>query len=575
MNEAEILIKNGTVYDPINGIKGERVDVALKDGKIVGPDCVDQRSATVIDAKGKAVMPGGIDLHSHIAGPKLNAGRIMRPEDHYKTFMRAIPGVRRSGSGKTTPSTSLIGYKYARMGWTTVFEPATPPLETRHTHEELDDIPLLDKGCFPLLDSNWFVLDFLQNKDYEKCAAFVAFLMDAIKGYAIKIVDPGSAEAWAKGGSIGGLDDTVPGYSISPREIIEGLHRVNQILRLPHPIHVHCNRLGYPGNYETTIQTMDTLSGSGSGDSGAQPAIHVTHCQFTGYAGWSWDTLNTGAGEIARYVNSHKHVTLDLGQVIFGDATTMTADAPFEYVLYHMMRGKWSSTDIEAEAASGIVPYKYKKKNYVNAIQFCIGLELALLIEDPWRVIPTTDHPNAGPFTKYPEMLAWLMSKKAREDILAECSKKAVKRAILPTIAREYSLYDVAITTRAAPAKLLGLKNKGSLGIGADADVAIYDLDPDTVDLSKDYVRIVKAFRRAAYTIKDGEIVVRDGEVLKHAYGKTYYVRPSVPDELLKSTMDEIRPKFKDFYSINLENYSIGIHELRRAETISVEAKVG
>jgi formylmethanofuran dehydrogenase subunit A len=51
---------------------------------------------------------------------------------------------------------------------------------------------------------------------------------------------------------------------------------------------------------------------------------------------------------------------------------------------------------------AGIVPYKYKKRSYVNTIQWAIGLEVALLTGDPWRVIPTTDHPNAGPFKDYP-----------------------------------------------------------------------------------------------------------------------------------------------------------------------------
>ena len=31
----ELLIKNGFVYDPINGINGEKMDIAIKDRKIV------------------------------------------------------------------------------------------------------------------------------------------------------------------------------------------------------------------------------------------------------------------------------------------------------------------------------------------------------------------------------------------------------------------------------------------------------------------------------------------------------------------------------------------------------------
>ncbi|RLI05366.1 formylmethanofuran dehydrogenase subunit A [Candidatus Bathyarchaeota archaeon] len=568
----EYLIKNGFVYDPINGIKGEKMDIAVKDGKIVSTTSLSS-DAKVVDANGMVVMPGGIDIHSHIAGPKVNAGRIMRPEDHYKVYMRMIPKVRRPGTGKTTPSTNIIGYKYARMGWTTVFEPATPPLETRHTHEELDDIPILDKGCFPLLDSNWFVLDYLQNKEYEKCAAFVGWIMNAMKGYAVKIVDPGVAEAWSRGGGIGlSLDDQIPGYNLTPREIIRGLCRVNSMLKLPHPIHVHCNRLGFPGNYTCTLDTMDAVSDLGLNQD--SPIIHITHVQFTGYSGESWTSLGSGGEEIAKYVNNHKHVSLDLGQIVFGDATTMTADAPFEFVLHHLAPGRWTSTDVEAETSAGIVPYRYKKKNFVNTVQWCIGLEVALLVKDPWRIFPTTDHPNAGPFTSYPTVISWLMSKKAREKMFEQINRRGLRRTVLPSLDREYDLYEIAIITRAAGAKILGLPGKGHLGIGADADIAIYNINPEKIDLSKDYETLVKALKRAAYTFKNGEMIVKDGEILRHTYGETYYVKPKIPEDLLKATLEEVGKKFKEWYSISFENYVIGDHELRAIKPVSVKTSL-
>jgi len=558
----QILIRNGVVYDPLNNVKGERMDIAIKDGKIVSDEELDLKKAKVIDAEGRLVMAGGIDLHSHIAGPKVNAGRVMRPEDHYKAFMKLIPGVRRSGTGRTTPSTNVIGYKYARMGWTTVFEPATPPLETRHTHEELDDVPVIDKGCFPLFDSNLLVLDYVERRDYEKLAALVAWIMEATKGWAVKLVDPGVAEAWAWGRGVGlNLDDLIPGRNTTPREIVRALCRANEALKLPHPIHVHCNRLGFPGNYEVTIKTMDAVSDLYTGQ--GRPIIHITHVQFTGYAGTTWANLDTGADDIAKYVNAHKHVSLDLGQVVFGDATTMTADAPFEFVLYHLARTKWTGGEVEGEAASGIVPYRYKRSNYVNSIQWCIGLEVALLVKDPWRVFPTTDHPNAGPFTRYPQLLAWLMSRKAREEELSKMNRRAVKKAILPTIDREYDFYEVAVCTRAAQAKILGLPNKGHLGVGADADVAIYDVKPLELDPSRQPEAVVKAFKRAYYTIKGGEVVVKDGEVVKHIYGSTFYLKPKVERDLLKTMMGEVEPKFKSWYSVSLSNYVIEERELR------------
>ncbi len=563
----EIIVKGGYVFDPINGVKGEKLDIGVKDGKIVDPSKLDERNAKVIDARGKTVMPGGVDLHSHIAGPKVNVGRLLRPEDHYISFIKAVTGVKRSGTGKTTPTVASIGYKYARMGWTTVIEPATPPLKTRHTHEELNDIPILDKACFPLVDSNWFILDYISKGEIEKCAAFVAWLLDAIKGYALKLVDPGVAELWSQGKGYGlDLDDEIPSFGITPREIITGLCKVNRMLKLPHSIHVHCNRLGIPGNYSTTLETMRALEGMGDGIT-----IHITHAQFNSYKGDNWPALRSGAPEIADYVNAHEHVSIDMGQVIFGGATTMTADAPFEFALFHMTPiRKWAGSEVEVESASGIVPFKYKKKSIVNAVQWCIGLELALLIKDPWRVVPTTDHPNGGPFTRYPRLISWLMSKKAREEVLEKINKTARRRSVLPDIDREYSLYEIAISTRAAPAKLLGLEDrKGQLGEGADADIAIYDLDP-TKDLN-DPDRIVKAFKYAYCTIKNGEIVVMNGKIAKTSYGRTFYVKSSVLDEdLMKGVVSEVKQKFKEWYTVQLSNYIIDESEIRHPEPLVV-----
>ena len=93
-------IINGRVYDPTNNIDGEIKEICIKDGKIV--DTVDA-DATVVDANGMVIMPGGVDIHSHIAGPKVNAARKLQPEDHRHDVHPATPFTR-SGTGGTVPS---------------------------------------------------------------------------------------------------------------------------------------------------------------------------------------------------------------------------------------------------------------------------------------------------------------------------------------------------------------------------------------------------------------------------------------------------------------------------------------
>ena len=562
----ELIIKNGIVYDPLNGTNGEKMDIAIKDGKIV--EKVREKKAEVIDASGMMVMPGGVDIHCHIAGAEVNSGRLLRPEDHFRD-VEVKTAVTRSGVGYSIPSTFTTGYRYSRMGYTTVMNPSMPPLEARHTHEELDDTPMVDKATYPLLGDWWFVLEHLRDGLIEECAAHVAWMMTATKGYAIKIVNPGGLEAWGFGRNVKSINDPVPYFNITPREILRGLCKVNKLLNMPHTIHVHTNNLGKPGNYVTALETMKCVEDLARV---TRPIIHITHCQFSAFKGSDWRTMSSGAEEIAKYLNHHDHVTLDMGQVIFTDTTTMTADGPFQYGLYQLSGNKWVNHDVETETSSGIVPFRYRRKSAVHATQWSIGLELALLIKDPWKIYMTTDHPNGGPFTSYPSIIAWLMSRVARKKTMEKISKRARRNSLLPSIDREYSFYEVAIATRAGQAKALGLTQKGHLGAGADADVAIYNVNPESVDPSKKYKTVRRAFKRAAYTIKGGEVVAKDGQIVKSIFGKTFWVK--VKTSLPMEINDDLKQKFREYWTVEYENYPIPDDYLHAPAPIAVKAEV-
>ena len=559
------MICNGFVYDPVNGIDGEKKDIAVKNGKIV--EKVDDK-AKKIDASGMIVFPGGVDIHTHIAGAEVNTGRLLRPEDHFRDFERKTL-IARSGVGHSIPSTFTTGYRYARMGYTTIMNPSMPPLEAKHTHEELNDTPIVDKGTYPLLGDWWFVLEYLARGDIDGCARHVAWIMNSTRGYAIKIVNPGGLEAWGFGGNIRGLDDQVPHFCTTPREIIRGLCKVNRRLNLPHTIHVHTNNLGKPGNYFTALETMKSVEDLSVEN---RPAIHMTHCQFSSYKGDDWRTLESGAEDIARYVNNHSHVTMDMGQVIFADTTTMTADGPFQFDLYGLTGNKWVNHDVETETSAGIVPFRYRRKSYVHAIQWSIGLELALLIKDPWKIFLTTDHPNGGPFTSYPRIIAWLISKEARKATMKRLNPRARSRSLLSSINRELTFQDIAIMTRAGQAKALRLNDKGHLGVGADADVAIYGVNPKTTDPSRQYKTVRKAFKHVAYTIKGGKVVVKQDNVVQQVNGSTIWLdlQTSEPVEI----NEDMKRRFREYWTVEYDNYPVSDHYIENSRPITVRAQV-
>jgi formylmethanofuran dehydrogenase subunit A len=420
-----------------------------------------------------------------------------------------------------------------------------------------------------LIGDWWFVLEYLKKGDLEGCARHVAWMMDTTKGYAIKIVNPGGLESWGFGRNVHSIDDEVPNFCITPREIICGLAKVNKMLNLPHSIHLHTNNLGLPGNYITTLETMKALE---SVPYDGRPVGHITHLQFSSFGGDGWGNMRSAAEDISKYINNHNHMTFDMGQVIFTDTTTMTADGPFEYTLYQLSGHKWVNSDVETETSGGIIPFHYKKNNAVNATQWSIGLELALLIDDPWKMFMTTDHPNGGPFFAYPKILAWLMSKKARMATLNKCHKKAQKKSLLPSIERELSLYELAIMTRAGQAKALGLKNKGHLGVGADADIAIFNINPETTDIARKYKSTRRAFKHAAYTIKDGKIVVKDGEVVGNTSGRTMWVDVQTKEPCLID--EDMKKKFKQYWTVEYDNYPVSSHYVKVQDPITVKASV-
>jgi len=207
-------------------------------------------------------------------------------------------------------------------------------------------------------------------------------------------------------------------------------------------------------------------------------------------------------------------------------------------------------------------------------MQWGIALELALLVSDPWKVYLTTDHPNGGPFTSYPRVISWLVSSQARQKLIEKINKTAKRRLNLPGIDREYSLYEIAIITRAAPAKLLGLTSKGHLGVGADADVAIYDIQPKNMDLGKEYKAARKAFVHAAYTIKDGRIVVKNGEIVRSVQGRTFWTKPQISEDIKKTMIDDLESKFDDYYTVRMANYPIEERYLNASQAITTNAGV-
>jgi formylmethanofuran dehydrogenase subunit A len=537
---ALVRLKRGRIYDPMQGIDGEVRDLFIHDGRIVAGAPSDAKIDHEYDLAGKVVMAGAIDLHTHIGGGKMNLARAMLPDDHRD---HGIPrtDLTRSGCGHAAPSTLTAGYRYAQMGYTACFEPAMLPANARHAHLEMGDTPIVDKGAYAMLGSDDFLLRLLaSHADQRTINDYVGWTMHATQSIGIKVVNPGGISAFKFNARSLDLDEPHLHYQVTPRRILAALTRALDELSVPHALHVHGCNLGVPGNLDTTLKTIQGAEGL---------PLHLTHIQFHSYATEGDRRFSSGAAKVAEAINSNPNVSADVGQVMFGQTVTASGDSMAQYGNHsHANPKKWVVMDIECDAGCGVVPFRYRDKNFVNALQWAIGLELFLLVRDPWRIFLTTDHPNGAPFTSYPRLIRLLMDKSFRDDMLDGIHADAKSLSVLASIKREYTLYEIAILTRAGPAKSLGLADRGRLSAGAAADITVYDEDPDRE----------RMFAQPAYVFKDGKLVVKHGEVVASGWGNTHVVRPDYDFGI----ENELERHFARYHTVRLGNFKLSDDEL-------------
>jgi len=537
---SRLRIVGGTVHDPANGVDGEIRDVCIENGRIVAdvPD-----GTPTLDARGMIVMPGGVDIHSHVASAACNHARRLLVEEHSANPAAAPalePGTSppRSGTGGTLPSTFTTGYRYAGLGYTTVFDAAVAPITARHTHAEFDDTPIVDGGFYILLGNDEYLLRQVDAGERDRARDYAAWMIEATGGYAIKIVNPGGVQAWKSGQrNLTGIDEALGSSRVTPRAILETLADAANTLRLPHPVHIHCNNLGQAGNVATTLATMDALSGR---------RAHFTHLQFhcygsgpEGKTGWS-----SAARQVIERVNADSEISVDVGQVMFGAATTLSADGPAQYLLQASSGRKWTNIDVELETGCGIIPYRYEERAAVSALQWAVGLELFLLSADPWRVVLSTDSPNGGSFEAYPALIQLLMDRTVRDEQLKRVNQRLLAgSALADGLAREYSLNEIAIVTRAGPARLLGLRHKGHLGVGADADVTVYTREAD----------LARMFSLPRYVIKSGVLVVEEGQLRRAPAGRRLRLAPGHDD----AVVPDLRRFYDEYGTVSFDNFPV------------------
>jgi len=547
---SSVVLRGGRVIDPVHPGATQCRDLAVRDGRIVAPAAAQEVFNQEIDVSGCVVMAGGIDLHTHIGGGKVNLARLLMAEDHRDGANPiALPSnpLELASCGSCTPGTLATGYRYVEMGYTAAFEPAMVPSNARHAHMEMGDVPVLDHGAYVMLGNDELFLQLLAEggpsaSNFAQIRDYTAWTMNASKAMGVKVVNPGGISAFKFNQRKLDVDENHVRWQVTPRQVLHTLARALRELGVPHPLHVHGSNLGVAGNIRSTLDTIAALEGL--------PA-HLTHIQFHAYGNEGPKKFSSAALQVAEAVNANPQISIDVGQIIFGQTVTASGDTMRQYANSGLANPrKWVGGDIEGMAGCGVVPFRYREQSYVNALQWVVGLEIFLLVRDPWQVVLTTDHPNGGPFTSYPHLIRLLMDRDFRGEQLAKLHPEVVADCALRSITRELTLDEIAVMTRAAPAKLLGLGDRGQLGVGAAADIAVYREHADREAM----------FRTPEYVFKDGLLVARAGRVTATPAGGTHFVEPGF-DLAIEKTL---RRHWNAHGAIRFDHVPIGKDELCR-----------
>ena len=300
---------------------------------------------------------------------------------------------------------------------------------------------------------------------------------------------------------------------MTPRQVIDAIAGAVHELGLPHPVHVHCNNLGVAGNWRTTLDTLRTLEGR---------RAHLAHLQFHAYGGKPGGRPRSQAPEIAEYLGAHPELSADVGQVMFGPATTMTADAPVSArAARHHRRQVGERRHRGRDRLRDRAVHLQARRTTSTRCSGGSGSSCSSSAATRGGLVLSTDHPNGGSFLSYPQLIRLLMDRDFRNEQLRRANKKAIRSTVLlDDLDREYTLErDRDHHARRAGAAARPRATRATSAPGADADVTIYDEHADREEM----------FATPRYVIKGGRVVVRDGELVEALAGDL--LRVDVPHD--------------------------------------------
>ena len=530
---SKLIVKSGLVFDPLNNINGEVKDILIEDGKIV-EKFSSTKNVNEIDAKNKTVIPAAIDIHTHIASQQVNWARLLGSKD--KTFK------------KTWQEFTLnkIAIDYINNGYTFLLEANVFPSLSKQTIFDFQHLPVLDKAMLLNISNLWALELEYQRGKVEDIAIFLSDLLSKTYGFGLKVYNPFEAESWNFKELRKDLSQNGRLYNFSALDVYENLIKTNEYLNLPHSLHAHVE--GYETeqakiNLSAILKKINSLEIQPKVNDRSQ-IIHLAHA-----SSYSIDSDNS---ELIKSLNNSEKIDLDLGIICFDTINPMmTSDRWLinqeikNYVNSNEKNYNLFRSAIEFEGDSFTSLRKIEKSNhFVNL--WANAIDLALNIKNKWQIQLSLNYPNYGDINNIPKVATWLLSSEARVKFLEELVSKSLPEKFEENSDKTLTFNEFVIISRASPAKSLGIgKIKGNLGINADGDINILDVNINDIDLSKDYAILESELQNIEYVIKAGEIIKNKENIDLQPQGEIFWSNGKIEKQ---EGLDFLMSKKKEFY---------------------------
>ena len=548
----KLIIKNGLVFDPINGIEGENKDILIENGKIV-ENFSNQNDIETIDASNKTVIPAGIDMHSHFLSQQASWIRLLgNGREEFKSFW----------NNWTLKS---IVEQYIKQGYTLVIDANIFPINANQAVFNFKHLPVLDAGFLLNISNLWTLELEFQRGMIEEATIFLSDLLERTKAFGFKVYNPFECENWNYRKLRNSVEEKGRLYNFAPIEIYKRVTEYAEYLGLPHSTHAHIegyeSELGKDNLLKVLneINSMDINSlRNNNVEMSRSQIFHVAHA-----ASYAIDGNND---DLIDFYNKNKNFDLDLGFLSFDPINPLlTSDRRLIISLMELNNEeKIFRNATEFEGDSFATFRKFSKENKKNCILWANAIDLALNIEDKWQVQLTFNYPNYSNISDLPKIAGWLLSNSVRQSFINEIPAEIHSDLKINQEEKTLTFNEFIILSRASPAKSLGIdKIKGNLGPGADGDINILDIDFNKIDPEKDHEAVEKALSNIEYVIKGGKIVKQKDKINLEHKGKLFWTSGNIDSDKKESIMRKKREFYNKFYSIFYDTLNVSIENDR------------